>query len=78
VLAAIAYSGLVSFALLKAIALVVPLRVDAGDESVGLDLTQHGEEAYMHAEGSSAMAASAPSHVFGAHHGLAESHSAAR
>jgi len=45
VLAVIAYSGLVSFVLLKAIALVIPLRVDSGDESVGLDVTEHGQEA---------------------------------
>ena len=27
----------------------------ADDESVGLDISQHGEEAYVHAEGSSSM-----------------------
>jgi Amt family ammonium transporter len=56
VLSAVAYSGAVSFVLLKAIGAVIPLRADAEDESVGLDLTQHGEEAYVHAEGSSTMA----------------------
>ena len=30
-----------------------PLRADADDESIGLDITQHGEEAYVHADGSS-------------------------
>ena len=33
-------------------ALVIPLRADAADESVGLDVTQHGEEAYVQTGGS--------------------------
>jgi Amt family ammonium transporter len=53
VLAAIVYSGVMSFVLLKVISLVVPLRASADDETVGLDISQHGEEAYLHAEGSS-------------------------
>src|SRR6188508_2712929 len=55
VLAAIAYSGIMSFILLKLISLVMPLRATAEDESTGLDVTQHGEEAYVHAEGSRSM-----------------------
>ena len=51
VVTAIVYSGAVSFILLKVINLVIPIRADAADESTGLDLTQHGEEAYLHAEG---------------------------
>jgi len=50
--AAIVYSGAVSFILLKAIGLVIPLRVGTPDESTGLDVTQHGEEAYVHGGGS--------------------------
>jgi Amt family ammonium transporter len=46
--AAIVYSGLVSFALLKLIGLVLPLRAGVNDESLGLDVTHHGEEAYIH------------------------------
>lgn len=46
VLAAIVYSGTMSFVLLKLIGLVIPLRADAKEESTGLDETQHGEEAY--------------------------------
>jgi Amt family ammonium transporter len=46
VLAAIAYSGTMSFVLLKLIGLVIPLRADANDEMTGLDETWHGEEAY--------------------------------
>jgi Amt family ammonium transporter len=49
--AAILYSGVVSFMLLKAIALFVPLRADAAEEAVGLDVSMHGEEAYVHASG---------------------------
>ena len=58
VAAAIVYSGVGSFLLLKLVALVVPLRADASDEDAGLDLMQHGEEAYVHASGSSGV----PSH----------------
>ena len=50
VLAAIVYSGVVSFILLKIVGAIVPLRVDDSDEMVGLDVAQHGEEAYLHAD----------------------------
>ena len=53
VLTAIVYSFVVSFILLKLIGLVMPLRVSSADESVGLDISGHGEEAYLHAEGGS-------------------------
>jgi Amt family ammonium transporter len=53
VVAAIVYSGVVSFVLLKIVGAVIPLRVSSEDEIAGLDMTQHGEEAYLHAEGSS-------------------------
>src|SRR4029453_16012949 len=46
VLAAIVYSGVASFVLLKLVGLVVPLRATASEESEGLDITAHGEEAY--------------------------------
>src|SRR5215213_3063108 len=49
----IVYSGIVSFILLKLIGLVVPLRASADDEEVGLDISNHGEEAYVHGEASS-------------------------
>ena len=52
VAAAIVYSAVGSFVLLKLVGLVIPLRPDRGDEGTGLDLSQHGEEAYVHAEGS--------------------------
>jgi Amt family ammonium transporter len=51
VLATIAYSAIVTFGLMKVIALVSPLRATTKDEGMGLDLTQHGEEAYTDWEG---------------------------
>ena len=48
VLAVIVYSGAVSFIILKAISLVTPLRADEQDETLGLDISLHGEEAYLH------------------------------
>jgi len=49
--AAIVYSGVASFVLLKLISLVIPLRADHTEETTGLDLTLHGEEAYIHDAG---------------------------
>src|SRR5215475_5677667 len=51
VLSAIAYSGVMSFVLLKLVGLVFPLRAADSDEAFGLDVTLHGEEAYVHAAG---------------------------
>jgi Amt family ammonium transporter len=48
ILAVIVYSGVVSFLLLKLIALVVPLRATDQEEIAGLDTSLHGEEAYLH------------------------------
>ena len=48
VVAVAVYSGVVSFVLLKLIGLVTPLRATADDETTGLDVTLHGEEAYLH------------------------------
>ena len=50
--AAIAYSGIVSFVLLKLIGLVMPLRATSDDENTGMDISLHGEEAYPHSDGS--------------------------
>ncbi len=41
-----AYTAAVTFALLKAVELVVPLRVDVADEAQGLDLALHNEAGY--------------------------------
>lgn len=51
VVAAMAYSGGVSWALLKALSLFGPLRVDEREEGIGLDVALHGEEAYGTGEG---------------------------
>ena len=55
VLVAIVYSGGMTFVLLKLIGLVTPLRATESEESEGLDLTQHGEEAYVQTSGMSAV-----------------------
>ena len=52
------YSAVASFVLLKLIALVLPLRASASEETSGLDISLHGEEAYLHAEGGSVNMAS--------------------
>ncbi len=51
VAAALLYSALGTFLILKLIGAVVPLRVSAREEGLGLDVTQHGEEAYTTGEG---------------------------
>ncbi len=51
VLVAFAWSAGMSFVLLKLVALVSPLRAGAREEGLGLDVSQHGEEAYARDEG---------------------------
>ena len=51
VLATIVWAGLGTLVVLKAVGLLRPLRVAAGDEARGLDVTQHGEEGYSDGEG---------------------------
>jgi Amt family ammonium transporter len=46
VLVTLVYSGVMTFVIFMIIKLVVGLRVDAEDETVGLDESQHGERAY--------------------------------
>jgi Amt family ammonium transporter len=55
--AAAVYSFVASFALVKIVGLVTELRPSAQDEMTGLDISQHGEEAYLHADGSEGMIA---------------------
>ncbi|HEU5161884.1 MAG TPA: ammonia channel protein, partial [Thermoanaerobaculia bacterium] len=45
-LGTIAWSAVATFVILQLVRLAVPLRAEARHESVGLDVTQHGEEAY--------------------------------
>ena len=51
VLAAAAYSAAGTLAVLKLVALVLPLRTSSREEGLGLDVSQHGEEAYTRGEG---------------------------
>jgi Amt family ammonium transporter len=51
VLVAPVYAFVGTFVLLRLIGLVTPLRVTEHEESLGLDITQHGEEAYASGEG---------------------------
>jgi len=51
VLAVLAYSGAATFVILKALALVMPVRIANKVEGVGLDVTEHGEEAYTAGDG---------------------------
>jgi ammonium transporter, Amt family len=57
VLGAGVYSFAVSFILVKLVGLVIPLRPSPEDEMTGLDISQHGEEAYLHVESSDGMVA---------------------
>ena len=49
--ATLAYSGVMTFVLLKLVGVLVPLRAEITDEGLGMDVTQHGEEAYVDGEG---------------------------
>jgi ammonium transporter, Amt family len=51
VLAAPTYAFAMTFVLLKAIGAIMPLRVSDREEAMGMDVTQHGEEAYVTGEG---------------------------
>ena len=51
VLAAPVYAFAVTFAVLRLLGLVMPLRAGEREESVGLDVAEHGEEAYASGEG---------------------------
>jgi Amt family ammonium transporter len=51
VAAVLVYSGTASFVILKAIAAVMPLRSAGRVEGAGLDVTDHGEEAYTAGDG---------------------------
>ena len=59
-----AYSGIATFALVKLVNVFAMVRSDQRGEAIGLDITQHGEEAYTRGEGAvlvmSSVAAAAP------------------
>jgi Amt family ammonium transporter len=46
------YAAIMTFAILKALGLIISLRAVGRVEGVGMDVTQHGEEAYASGEGS--------------------------
>ncbi len=50
-LAAPAYAFVATFVLLKVIGALMPLRASEHEEAVGMDVTYHGEEAYVTGEG---------------------------
>jgi ammonium transporter, Amt family len=50
-LVAPAYAFTVTFVLLKLVGRLMPLRVSAHEEAIGLDIVEHGEEAYATGEG---------------------------
>ena len=49
--ATIAFSASMTFVLLKAVAALAPLKAAASEEGQGLDVSQHGEEAYTSGDG---------------------------
>ena len=49
--AVFAYSAVMTFILLKLISLVTPVRRTQREEGIGMDVIQHGEEAYSRGEG---------------------------
>jgi Amt family ammonium transporter len=51
VLVTIAYSAVGTFVILKVIGAVSTLRATGKEEGIGMDVTQHGEEAYSRGEG---------------------------
>src|SRR5438067_943367 len=51
ILATLVYSAVATFVIVKLLGFVMSLRTDAREEGLGLDVTQHGEEAYSRGEG---------------------------
>jgi Amt family ammonium transporter len=51
VLIAVVFSAAMTFVLLKLVGAIIPLKAAAKEEGVGMDITQHGEEAYTSGEG---------------------------
>jgi len=52
IIAVAAYTGAMTFIILKVIGAVTPLRPSGREEAVGMDILSHGEEAYASADGS--------------------------
>jgi Amt family ammonium transporter len=58
--ATILYSAGMTWGILRLVALAAPLRAGAREEGLGLDITQHGEEAYTRGEGAILVLPEAP------------------
>jgi Amt family ammonium transporter len=58
--AAPAYAFAGTFVILKLIGLVLPLRATEHEEALGMDVVEHGEEAYTSGEGAILVAPEAP------------------
>lgn len=58
VVIAIAYSAIMTFIIAKVISIFMPLRVSDKEETLGLDISMHGEEAYTDGEGAILITAS--------------------
>ena len=56
ILATIVFSSVLSFLILKTISLFTELRVSSKEENIGLDISQHGEEAYSDTTGEQSIA----------------------
>jgi Amt family ammonium transporter len=65
VLAAVLYSGLGTFLLLRLTGALLPLRASPKEEGLGLDVSQHGEEAYTSGEGAVLLGESTPPRLEG-------------
>ncbi len=63
VLTTFAFSGLLTWALLKVVGLVTPLRSDEQDEWTGLDYAEAGERGYVSGDMDSAHVSHAPAHA---------------
>lgn len=63
VAATVVYSGIMSFALLKIIGAVTPLRVEEAEEFDGTDLSEHGERAYSDLDSGSVVGHPAGAHA---------------
>ncbi len=60
VLVTLAFSAAGTFVLLKLVNLLVPIKASARDEGLGLDVSQHGEEAYGSGEGAILVLSASP------------------
>jgi Amt family ammonium transporter len=63
VLAVLAYSGAATFGILKVLGLAMALRTSGKIEGVGLDVTEHGEEAYTAGDGAILLSPNDPSYA---------------